>query len=277
MKQESVDPIKQKPVAYDTNGQPLYAAPQPAVATKPQGMPAPTSNVTIAPESIEGQNFDPKQRVQYSDASYTVHSTRAFEPKVSEVSDELRARHEASMHDYPELNLSEGEYVILSVRRHPIGMLAQIAVTIIVIAILGAALVLYPTLFVDQNTGVVANYGIVATVILGLITLVAIAGYIAVWVYRRNFLYLTNESVIQEIQLSLFSRHEQTVSLGSVEDAGYNQSGVIQMLFNYGSIRLSTEGEETTYLFTYTANPKKQVAVISNAIESFKNGRPVQG
>ena len=276
MEHETVDPVNQKPVAYDTNGQPLYAALQPA-ATKPQGIPAPTSNVTAAPERIEGQNFDPKQRVQYGDASYTVHSTRAFEPKVSEMSDELRARHEASARDYPELNLSEGEYVILSVRRHPIGMLVQIAVTIIVIALLAAALVLYPTLFVDQNTGVVPNYGIVATVALGLITLVAIAGYIAVWVYRRNFLYLTNESVIQEIQLSLFSRHEQTVSLGSVEDAGYNQSGVIQMLFNYGSIRLSTEGEETTYLFTYTANPKKQVAVISNAIESFKNGRPVVG
>lgn len=271
------DTAKQKPVAYDANGQPLYAAPQQNIPPASAGPVAPTSNITVAPESIEGHNFNPKQRIQYSDASDTIHSTRPYEPQVSPISDELRARHEASQREYPELNLSEGEYVILSVHRHPIGAIAQLALTVIVVAILCAALVLYPTVFVDQDTGAVPNYGIVATVLLGLITLTSIGGYIAIWVYLRNFLYLTNESVIQEIQLSLFSRHEQTVSLGSVEDAGYHQAGLIQMLFNYGTIRLSTEGEETTYVFRYASNPKQQVATFSNAIEAFKNGRPVQG
>ena len=40
-------------------------------------------------------------------------------------------------------------------------------------------------------------------------------------------------------------------------------------------IRLSTEGEETTYIFQYVANPRRQIAIINNAIEDFKNGRPV--
>ena len=86
---------------------------------------------------------------------------------------------------------------------------------------------------------------------------------------------MTNERVIQEIQESLFSRREQTVSLGSIEDASFHQSGIVQTLFNYGTIRLSTEGEETTYIFRYVANPRAQVAVLNNAIEAFKNGRPV--
>ena len=86
---------------------------------------------------------------------------------------------------------------------------------------------------------------------------------------------MTNESVIQEIQHSLFSRHEQTVSLGSIEDASFKQSGVLQLMMNYGTVRLSTEGEETTYRFTYVTNPRNHVAILNNAIEAFKNGRPV--
>ncbi len=110
---------------------------------------------------------------------------------------------------------------------------------------------------------------------LSLIILIGIFGYISSWVYMRNTFYLTNESVIQEIQHGVFSKHEQTVSLGSIEDASYRQFGIWQSMFNYGTIRLSTEGEETTYKFQYVSNPKKQIAVLNNAIECFKNGRPV--
>ena len=102
-----------------------------------------------------------------------------------------------------------------------------------------------------------------------------LGGAIALWVYVQNQFFMTNESVIQEIQESLVSRHEQTVSLGSIEDASFRKSGIMQTRFDYGPIRLSTEGEETTYIFHYVANPKKQVAILNNAIEAFKNGRPV--
>ena len=93
--------------------------------------------------------------------------------------------------------------------------------------------------------------------------------------YAQNRFFLTNESVIQEIQLSLFSKREQTVSLGNIEDASFSQKGILQTFFNYGSIRLSTEGDETTYRFQYVANPRHEIAILNNAVEAFKNGRPV--
>jgi uncharacterized membrane protein YdbT with pleckstrin-like domain len=108
-----------------------------------------------------------------------------------------------------------------------------------------------------------------------MILLFLIGGYIAVWIYNSNRFFLTNESVIQEIQTGLFSHYEQTVSLVNIEDASYVQQGVFQAMFNYGAIRLSTEGDETTYRFSYVANPKQQIATLNNAVESFKNGRPV--
>jgi uncharacterized membrane protein YdbT with pleckstrin-like domain len=108
-----------------------------------------------------------------------------------------------------------------------------------------------------------------------MIILLLIGGYLAAWVYINNRFFLTNESVIQEIQTSIFSRREQTVSLQNIEDSSYRQHGLIQTMFNYGSIRLSTEGDETTYRFDYVANPKREVGILNNAVEAFKNGRPV--
>ena len=66
------------------------------------------------------------------------------------------------------------------------------------------------------------------------------------------------------------------MSLANIEDASFYQQGILQQIINYGSIRLSTQGDETTYHFTYVANPKRHIATLNNAVEAFKNGRPVE-
>lgn len=258
-----------KPVAYDADGKPLYAAPPPPVEE-------PYSHVTAAPESLKGHNFDPRMRSQYANEPRVRHHTREYEPSVEPMSDELKSRCEESRRRYPGLNLSDGEYVIVSIKRHPIGLLTPVLVSCLVIVLLLAGLITYPMIAADAM-GEAVGMEALSVAILCLIVIVGISGYLSVWVYLRNTFYLTNESVIQEIQHSVFSKHEQTVSLGSVEDASYIQSGILQTTLNYGMIRLSTEGDETTYRFNYVDNPKQQIAALNNAIESFKNGRPVKG
>jgi hypothetical protein len=214
-------------------------------------------------------------RVQYSNEPRVVHNPRAYDPEVGDVSPRLQKLSNESREKYPTLNLSKGEFVITSIKRHPIGLWIPMSVTIGVILMLLIGLMAYATTATGPVSGDPAETGLVALVLLGLIVIVGIGGYAAVWVYLQNTFYLTNESVIQEIQHSLFSKHEQTVSLGSIEDASFRQVGIFQSAFNYGTIRLSTEGEETTYRFHYVSNPKKQIAILNNAVEAFKNGRPV--
>ena len=232
-----------------------------------------SSHVTARPASVEGHNFDPRLRSQYANEPDVVHAAREIEPKALAISDELREKHDQSVRRYPFLNLSEGEYVILDMKRHPMGMIIPIALTGLSLFAILAFAAIYPSLV---NSGIPM---IDASTMFGIILLVALVvvlgGAIALWVYVQNQFFMTNESVIQEIQESLVSRHEQTVSLGSIEDASFRKSGIMQTLFDYGTIHLSTEGEETTYIFHYVANPKKQVAILNNAIEAFKNGRPV--
>lgn len=233
-----------KPVAYDTDGKPLFATPQ---------QPA-------------------ESAVQHQ----IVHIARSIDPVRQEISPEIRKKHEESMRLYPNLNLSDAEYVISSVRRHPIGLFAPVFVTGLLVAMIATFLANYQNIMELLRIVNVPNFGTVLLLGVLAILLVLMGGYIAIWVYLSNRFFLTNESVIQEIQLTLFSRREQTVSLINIEDASFIQTGILQTMFNYGSIRLSTEGDETTYRFAYVANPRAEIALLNNAVEAFKNGRPVE-
>lgn len=213
-------------------------------------------------------------RSQYSNEPGIVHATRPLEPQKRDISPELKAKNEQAKRRYPGLNLSDGEFVLIEVKRHPIGIIAQVAASITAIILLLSFLFTYP-IIVDTSI-IPVGFGTMALVILTLVLFIALISYISAWVYLRNTFFMTNESVIQEIQFNLFSKKEQTVSLGSIEDVSYRRSGIIQTLFDYGDIRLSTEGEETTYRFQYVEHPKRQTAILTNAVEAFKNGRPVE-
>lgn len=206
-----------------------------------------------------------------------VHVSRPIEPVKQPISDEVKARHEESVRQYPSLNLSGGEYIISAVRRHWIGLLLPVSLTLFLVVLTMSLAINYSLIVSSLGFTDRIGYWIVLLMACLLSLLFLIGGYIAVTVYNNNRFFLTNESVIQEIQLSLFSKREQTVSLANIEDASYRQHGFIQTMFDYGSIRLSTEGDETTYRFAYVANPKREIALLNNAVEAFKNGRPIEG
>lgn len=252
----------------DPNQQPQNQSqqPQPVIPT-PEQLNAPQQQVSQQPsQSGQGQqSVQPQPQM--------VYVARPVTPENPQIPEEIRTKHDASKKQYPSLNLSDGEYVISAVRRHPIGMVPIFGIVGVVLLALGIGVPIYETM--RATSGGLPPTGIVGVLafLLGILTI--IGGYVAVYIYVNNKFFLTNESVIQEIQHSLFSKHEQTVSLANIEDASFIQNGLIPHLFNYGAIRLSTEGDETTYRFNYVSNPKRQIATLNNAVEAFKNGRPV--
>jgi len=233
-------PDYSQPVAYDKDGRPLYAHPPTATHEAPQQV---------------------------------VHVARPLDPAEPVITPETLKRHEDSVAKHPTLNLSRGEYIISEVRRHWIGLYGSLIVGGLLATMVFVGLGMYPTLVPSGDPPLDA----LLMPALLLLILIGLGTYIVAWVYLNNKFFLTNESVIQEIQTSLFAHNEQTVSLSNIEDASYTQTGIVQQLFNYGSIRLSTEGDETTYRFHYVSNPKRQIAILNNAVEAFKNGRPVDG
>jgi hypothetical protein len=204
-----------------------------------------------------------------------VYVTRPHDPAQPELSPEQLRKHEESEKRYPYLNLSKGEFVISAVKRHPIGLLQIWLVAGVLMAIVFAIAFALAGGNGGNGSGLSPEVmAIPAALVSGLILLFA---FIATGIYNANKFFLTNESVIQLIQTGIFAKKEQTVSLSNIEDASYQQHGLLPHMLNYGMLRLSTEGDETTYRFSYASNPQKQIAVLNNAVEAFKNGRPVTG
>ncbi len=251
MKEEQ-DP--NKPVAYDTEGRPLYLRPSESSAAEKKGS-------------------DPS----HPDELQVVQVTRSTEPVAVTVPPEIRAKHDVSRRKYPHLNLSDGEFVILDIRRHPIGLLAIWGT-----ALLLALVVVAGWWFLLSHPGSkepMIDPAMVPTVsgfTLGLLLLIGLFAFVAAVVYKGNSLILTTESVIQRVQHSLLSHQEQTINLENIKDARFNQLGLIQSLVGYGTLRLTTEGDQENYTFTYVADPKEQIAIINNVIEAVKYGRPVE-
>lgn len=209
-------------------------------------------------------------------APQIVYMARPHEPMQPQISDAVAGKHQSSVKKFPYLNLSEGEYVLSAIKRHPIGLLGIWGVVVVAIALLifGIFLTMSPA---SEMSNLIPPESMpsLAMVFLGLIILMFLGGILATVIYEGNRFFLTNESVTQHIQVSLFAKKEQTISLANIEDASFTQQGVLQHMLGYGSLRLSTEGDETTYRFSFVENPSRQVSLLNNAVEAFKNGRPV--
>ncbi len=230
----------EKPVAYDSNGNPLYA--RPADPTQPTGP------VTV------------------------VHMSRPLEPVAQEISPELQAKHDKSLQRYPHLDLSAHEYVVLSVRRHIFGLIGPLLMTVLLASISIAVIVMLPDLL--QTKQMTESYGLLLFIGVCVVVLLLGGMYALHWVYMNNTFFLTNESIIEKVQLTLFSSNVKSVGLGDVVDVSYRQSGLVEQLLNYGTVQVGTKDDEVPYIFSYVANPKVQASTFKDAVEAFKNGRP---
>lgn len=266
-----------KPVAYDQYGQPLYA--HPPVVHVPHAQQPPAPGQQPAPGAQQGSQSPTQSDQEEYDQNrpQVVHMIRSVDPDDPEIPPEVQAKHDESQKRFPYLNLSKGEYVISAVKRHPIGL-----VSIWAVVGLGILIIFIGFPFLLNSKTFFGGYSLPASAIMSGVVMLLLAavlfilgGIIATIVYKANRFYLTNESVMQHIQTSLFSKKDQTISLQNIEDASFRQKGILQTLLNYGSIRLSTEGEETTYRFNFVANPKKEIDRLNNAVEAFKSFRPV--
>lgn len=202
--------------------------------------------------------------------------TRPYDPQAPTMTPEVQQKCDESRQKYPHLNLSEGEYVISDVKRHPIGLFGIWAIAVLIVAAVLSMLALFMNNASGTSWGESIPKSALGLGVLLVAMLVAAGATATSWIYQTNHFYLTNESVIQKLQMSLFSSRVQTVSLGNVEDASYTKKGILQYLFNYGSIRLSTQGDETTYRFSFVTAPHEQIAALNDAVEAYKNGRPFE-
>jgi len=183
-----------------------------------------------------------------------------------------RIRHERSKKDFPSLRLEDDEYVEFAISRSK-RYLALVLGGIIC----GLALVLLIFLFaLLRQTGLDSMGQNFLYIILSAMIIVALlAAVVALMIYRGNKLFITNKHVIQMVMTSPVSTSLNIIDLSSVEDASFRQNGLMQKLLHFGTLRLATVGDETTYTFPYSeisSNDLKEISKLVTEAKKKKKG-----
>lgn len=169
---------------------------------------------------------------------------------------------------HPLVVLRPGERVICEIKRHPFGvftMYASGAFAIIVITVLAILAPSYIGEFTfDGNVQSIA-LGIAAIISIGVIAILLLATNI----YWQNRWIITDDSITQISQNGLFGRKVSQLSMESLEDITVDKNGIIQTMFNFGTLHAETAGEKSKFVFIYCPDPNKYARMILQAHEMF--------
>lgn len=167
------------------------------------------------------------------------------------------------------LPIDSDETILGIYRHHPVAYIIPLLLALIVIGVVvGLALALTTT--PPDSTAIIdaayRSYVIMGVGIFSLLVLVFT--YIPVWTKMQDQLVLTNESLIQILQTSLFSDKVSQLGLQSFADVTV-RSGFWGNLFGFGHITVETPGEQDNFEYGYLPNANEAARQITEAHENF--------
>ena len=166
---------------------------------------------------------------------------------------------------HPMVVLRPGERVICEIKRHPFGILSMYfsgAIAIIVAFTLAA----FAPNIIQSDTDITMPAFLAASI---LSVGIACILWIATSIYWQNRWIVTDDSITQIIQDGLFGRRVSQLSMESLEDVSVDQHGVIQSMFNFGTLKAETAGEHSKFQFPYCPNPNAYARKILEVHETF--------
>ena len=178
-----------------------------------------------------------------------------------------KIRHDRSKKDFPGLKLEEDEYVEFFFRRAKV-YLALIWGGLFV----GLDVILLDFLLVLMGQTMLDEMGVnfLFIILFALLAATFVIWLLALKIYNGNKLYITNRHVIQMVMNSPVSTSINIIDLSSIEDASFRQENILQKMFHYGTLRLATVGDETTYTFPYSDISPTDLRAVTDLITKAK-------
>jgi|AntRauTorcE11897_2_1112592.scaffolds.fasta_scaffold00484_6 uncharacterized membrane protein YdbT with pleckstrin-like domain len=166
----------------------------------------------------------------------------------------------------------DDEKILGEVQRHPFGVYTRaFGALFVVVIITGFGLLLNsfelsgdPLTAYDANLSLTDYLPWIILLIGGMVTLGTAA---SIYVYRNNYLVLTDQKLVFVRTHSLFSRSVSQLSIGDVQDATIEQTSIFSRLFDFGTIKIETAGEMDNFSFHYAKDPVYTAKCIVDAHE----------
>lgn len=188
-------------------------------------------------------------------------------------SEQLTAEH---LKVNPLAAMQEGEEMIADIHRHPFGIVSTYIFGLIGFAAACGVILLLTSKLIPEGSSY--NPGMVAAALIGIVLVMMVLGLgVTTMIYWQNRWVVTSDSVTQITQRSLFDRQISQLSLSNLEDVTAEQRGIIQSLFNFGTLRVETAGERSKFYFLYCPDPNLYARKILMAREVYLQNNPGRG
>ncbi|MGE5594424.1 MAG: hypothetical protein ACM3S1_00150 [Hyphomicrobiales bacterium] len=159
-------------------------------------------------------------------------------------------------------DLQDGEYVLSTVRRHPVFLWSKLVLELL------AALV--PAVVLLVIVGITAGLDGA----LGLIVIAISVLWVAYWLIRAYFTWyrynhdtwtVTNQRIVDSYKSNWFNHRMSSADLVNVQDLSINKTGILATTFNFGDVRCQTSGTHENFILSGIPNPAKLLSLIDSA------------
>lgn len=165
----------------------------------------------------------------------------------------------------------KGEEVYYLLRRHPVTNLVWVLLSITLLLIPLIILLVFKDYFGILFEYIPSRIGI--TVILLWYSFVFFLSFRAFLLWYFNVYIITDKRVIDIDFSGLWNKRVSETQLDNIEDATYETSNFLHILFDYGDISVQTAAEKREFEFHSIPNPAIIHDKLTNLIEDYKHGR----
>lgn len=162
--------------------------------------------------------------------------------------------------------INHDEVRVADIRQHPFGLFViYLQISVALFLALGILLILGRELL--RSLGMNANGadGLISFFALLVIALGLVFMILAARIYNSHQLIITDQNITQVLQIGLFNRKVSELSMSNVEDVTAQQKGIFPTIFNYGTLKIETAGEQNNFLFNYCPNPNAYAKALLDA------------
>ena len=161
--------------------------------------------------------------------------------------------------------MQPGEQVIFELKRHPIGIIITYVMTALVLFAMAIIVLAVGPGLATGSADQIRAWGIVGLFIF--VVLALIFNLIATVIYWGNRWILTDDSITQITQTSLFHKETSSLGLESLEDVTAEKRGILPHIFNYGILKAETAGHRSKFVFLFAPDPNSYAQKILDAHE----------
>ncbi len=171
------------------------------------------------------------------------------------------------------------EKIIGEARRHWVGVWFIVVGASVLVLLLVGMLVVFQSNegFLVDTIGAEIPFnlaGLLGILFAGVLVLVVIGAAMAVYVYKHNYLVLTDQKLVVVHSYSVVRRKVSQLSIGDIQDISVDQNTILSRVFRYGTLLIETSGEQANLHMSLISNPFEASKAI---VESHENNMKQYG